>query len=136
MSTTADALRAYFSERFGEVTDAAVVTDKLTGRSRRFGFITFAHGAHADAACAATDEMLGGYFEQFGEVKEASVKRKPDGTSRSFGICSFALEDAVDSVCTAGRVGGKLFQMFTNLTHRRQAFRRFILGSPPTLSAK
>lgn len=37
-------------ERFGEVVDAKVITDRETGRSRGFGFVTFAEGAHADTA--------------------------------------------------------------------------------------
>jgi hypothetical protein len=32
--TTAEALCAYFGDRFGEVTDAFVLNDKLTGKSR------------------------------------------------------------------------------------------------------
>lgn len=37
------ALRAYF-EHFGEVTDAVLMLDRETGRSRGFGFVTFAEG--------------------------------------------------------------------------------------------
>ena len=37
-------------ERFGEVVDAKVITDRETGRSRGFGFVTFAEGSHADTA--------------------------------------------------------------------------------------
>ncbi|MBX3271962.1 MAG: RNA-binding protein [Sandaracinaceae bacterium] len=48
-------LRAAF-ERFGEVTDAKVITDRETGRSRGFGFVTF---ADASAANQAAREMNG-----------------------------------------------------------------------------
>jgi RNA recognition motif-containing protein len=37
-------------ERFGEVTEAKVITDRETGRSRGFGFVTFADSAAADQA--------------------------------------------------------------------------------------
>ena len=40
---------------FGEVTDAKVITDRDTGRSRGFGFVTFADGAHAEAAIKEMD---------------------------------------------------------------------------------
>ncbi len=40
------ALREAFEE-YGEVTDAKVVTDRETGRSRGFGFVTFANDADA-----------------------------------------------------------------------------------------
>ncbi len=37
-------------ERFGEVLDAKVITDRETGRSRGFGFVTFAEEGAADEA--------------------------------------------------------------------------------------
>ncbi|BAM39370.1 uncharacterized protein TOT_010000827 [Theileria orientalis strain Shintoku] len=40
-TTTAEQLRSYF-ESFGKVTETEVVKDKITGRSRGFGFVTFA----------------------------------------------------------------------------------------------
>ncbi|MGE0792306.1 MAG: RNA-binding protein [Sandaracinaceae bacterium] len=42
--------------RFGEITDAKVITDRETGRSRGFGFVTFADAA---AARQAVQEMNG-----------------------------------------------------------------------------
>ncbi len=42
-------LRAAF-EAFGEVTEAKVITDRDSGRSRGFGFVTFADAAAADEA--------------------------------------------------------------------------------------
>lgn len=46
-------LRSAFS-KFGEVTDAAVVNDRETGRSRGFGFVTF---SSSESAAAAQREM-------------------------------------------------------------------------------
>ena len=54
-ATTDDSLRAHF-EAFGEVTDAKVITDRDTGRSRGFGFVTFAEG---DNAASAQGELHG-----------------------------------------------------------------------------
>jgi len=53
--TSDDSLRASFEE-FGEVTDARVITDRETGRSRGFGFVTF---AEADSARDAMAQMNG-----------------------------------------------------------------------------
>ena len=50
--TTTDVLRQAFAGA-GEVTDAHVVTDRETGRSRGFGFITMADEAQAQAAIQA-----------------------------------------------------------------------------------
>lgn len=38
--TTTDGLRYYF-EKFGELTDVALMSDKRSGQPRGFGFITF-----------------------------------------------------------------------------------------------
>mgnify|MGYP001561907677 FL=1 len=51
-ATTSDDLQALFSQH-GAVTSATVVTDKMTGRSRGFGFVEFENDAEADAAVAA-----------------------------------------------------------------------------------
>ncbi len=47
--TTSDELQVAFSN-FGKVTDASVICDQSTGRSRGFGFVTFAKHADADEA--------------------------------------------------------------------------------------
>ena len=41
---------------FGEITEATVVTDKYSGRSKGFGFVTFANDADADKAIAEMNE--------------------------------------------------------------------------------
>ncbi|MCZ7586469.1 MAG: RNA-binding protein [Deltaproteobacteria bacterium] len=48
-NTTDEGLRAAF-EQFGEVSEARVITDRDTGRSRGFGFVTFSNGEDADKA--------------------------------------------------------------------------------------
>ena len=50
--TDADSLRAAFEE-FGAVSDAVVVQDRETGRSRGFGFVTFTNDEEAKAAMKA-----------------------------------------------------------------------------------
>lgn len=51
-NTGTDDLRALFAE-FGAVTDAIVLADRETGRSRGFGFVTFEAADHAKAATEA-----------------------------------------------------------------------------------
>ncbi len=54
-STTDDALREGFSQA-GTVESATIIIDKMSGRSKGFGFVTF---SSASAAEAAISEMNG-----------------------------------------------------------------------------
>ena len=53
-ATSDDSLRGAF-EAFGPVTDAKVIMDRETGRSRGFGFVTFESEADAESAKASMD---------------------------------------------------------------------------------
>jgi len=53
-ATNDDGLRQAF-EAYGEVTDAKVINDRETGRSRGFGFVTFADAAAGETAMAEMD---------------------------------------------------------------------------------
>jgi len=48
-ATTSDDLKQLFSQH-GTVATATVITDKMTGRSRGFGFVEFENDAEANAA--------------------------------------------------------------------------------------
>lgn len=63
--------------RFGDITEAKVITDRDTGRSRGFGFVTFADSAAADAAM---NEMNGAQIDgRQVTVNEARDKRRDGG---------------------------------------------------------
>ena len=53
-STDADGLRAAF-EAFGEVSSAVVITDKMTGRSKGYGFVEMPDDGLASSAIQALD---------------------------------------------------------------------------------
>lgn len=55
-NTDDSSLRARFEE-FGAVADAVVIRERETGRSRGFGFVTFAEESQADAAVAQMDNQ-------------------------------------------------------------------------------
>ncbi len=48
-ATTSDDLKQLFAAA-GTVSSATIITDKMTGRSRGFGFVEFDNDAEADAA--------------------------------------------------------------------------------------
>jgi cold-inducible RNA-binding protein len=53
-NTNDDGLRQAFT-RFGEISEAKVIMDRETGRSRGFGFVTFAQDESADNAIREMD---------------------------------------------------------------------------------
>ena len=62
---------------FGEITEAKVISDRDTGRSRGFGFVTFEDAEAADKAIAAmNDTDLDGRTIR---VNEAQDKRRNGG---------------------------------------------------------
>jgi RNA recognition motif-containing protein len=79
-ATTSDDLKQLFSQH-GTVATATVITDKMTGRSRGFGFVEFESDAEADAAAQALNNSdFGGRTLV---VKEA--RPLEDRPKRSFG---------------------------------------------------
>lgn len=74
--TTDDRLKEAFA-RFGDVTEARIITDRETGRSRGFGFVTYADPASADLAIKEMDnkELDGRTIR----VNEAQAQARPRG---------------------------------------------------------
>ncbi len=81
-----DDLRGFF-ESYGEVTSAKVITDKITGRSRGFGFVEMSDDS---AAKTAISELDGGTVEGRAiRVNEAKPREERSNNNRSFGNKSF-----------------------------------------------
>uniref|UniRef100_A0A4W5KKM4 RNA binding motif protein 24b n=1 Tax=Hucho hucho TaxID=62062 RepID=A0A4W5KKM4_9TELE len=57
--TTDSSLRKYF-EVFGDIDEAVVITDRQTGKSRGYGFVTMADRASADRACKDPNPIIDG----------------------------------------------------------------------------
>ncbi len=68
-----DSLKELFEEH-GEVTSAKVIVDRMSGRSRGFGFVEMASGEEAGAAI----EALNGY-EADGRELKVNEARPRDG---------------------------------------------------------
>jgi len=79
--TTDDGLRQAFAS-YGEITEAKVISDRDTGRSRGFGFVTFAQDDDAKTAISKMDgTSLDGKTIKVNEAQEKSSR----GGSRSGG---------------------------------------------------
>ena len=79
-STTDTRLRQAF-EKYGEVAEAVVISDRDTGRSRGFGFVTY---KDATSAKAALGEMNGASLDgREIRVDSAQDKRKSNYDDRS-----------------------------------------------------
>ncbi|HSL19158.1 MAG TPA: RNA-binding protein [Methylomirabilota bacterium] len=73
-STTNDlGLRGAFSE-YGEITEAKVITQRESGVSRGFGFVTFADDAAGDSAISARNSS-----DLDGNTITVNVARAPQG---------------------------------------------------------
>ncbi|KAI5683899.1 hypothetical protein M9H77_05127 [Catharanthus roseus] len=57
--TKSETLHRYF-EQFGEILEAVVITDKHTGRSKGYGFVTFRDPESARKACANPNPVIDG----------------------------------------------------------------------------
>jgi cold-inducible RNA-binding protein len=72
--TTDDGLRQAFAS-YGEITEAKVITHRDTGRSRGFGFVTFARDEDAKTAISKVDgTSLDGKTIKVNEAQEKSPR--------------------------------------------------------------
>ena len=71
-ATTSDGLRAAF-EACGTVVEAKVVEDRDTGRSRGFGFVTFAD----EAGCRKAIETMNGQTLDGRQIRVNEAENKP-----------------------------------------------------------
>jgi cold-inducible RNA-binding protein len=87
-NTNDDGLREAFA-RFGDITEAKVITDRETGRSRGFAFVTFAADAAADDAIREMNGTeLDGRTLKVNQAEEKGPRGGPRGSGgggRSFG---------------------------------------------------
>ncbi|MGI8599971.1 MAG: RNA recognition motif domain-containing protein [Chitinophagaceae bacterium] len=72
-------LREFFAE-YGEVASAKVITDKLTGKSRGFGFVEMPDDAAAQKAVAELDQAT----VENRTIRVVEAKPKEEKPARSF----------------------------------------------------
>jgi cold-inducible RNA-binding protein len=72
--TTGDGLREAFAP-YGEITESKIITDRDTGRSRGFGFVTFSEDENAQSAISKMDgSSLDGKTIKVNEAQERSPR--------------------------------------------------------------
>jgi len=81
--STEDGIQQLFAE-YGEVSSVKIMTDKMSGRSRGFGFVEMADDTAANAAISALNDS--DYMERKLVVNEARPRTEgSDRPRRSFG---------------------------------------------------
>ncbi|NP_001006916.1 RNA-binding protein 38 [Xenopus tropicalis] len=80
--TTDASLRKYF-EVFGDIDEAVVITDRQTGKSRGYGFVTMSDRAAAERACKDPNPIIDG---RKANVNLAYLGAKPRNLQSAFTI--------------------------------------------------
>ncbi|CAO2835395.1 unnamed protein product [Amaranthus hypochondriacus] len=74
--TQRDTMKKYF-EQFGEILEAVVITDKSTGRSKGYGFVTFKHPEAAFRACQNPSPVIDGRRANCNLASFGAQKNRP-----------------------------------------------------------
>ncbi|KAG4379630.1 hypothetical protein AAZX31_16G017600 [Glycine max] len=74
--TQRDTMRRYF-EQFGEILEAVVITDKNTGRSKGYGFVTFKDPESAMRACQNPSPVIDGRRANCNLASLGASKNRP-----------------------------------------------------------
>lgn len=103
--TTDQSLREFF-EQFGEIEEAVVITDRQTGKSRGYGFVTMADRAAAERACKDPNPIIDG---RKANVNLAYLGAKPRGIQTDLSVLGFPFALKAGFPATAGYVAGSQY---------------------------
>ncbi|OWM79674.1 hypothetical protein CDL15_Pgr023086 [Punica granatum] len=78
--TRRDTMRCYF-EQFGEILEAVVISDKNTGKSKGYGFVTFRDPESARRACENPCPVIDGRRANCNLASLGAQKNRPTATS-------------------------------------------------------
>ncbi|KAK9073432.1 hypothetical protein SSX86_007756 [Deinandra increscens subsp. villosa] len=82
--TQKDTMKTYF-EQFGEILEAVVITDKTTGRSKGYGFVTFREADSAMRACVDAAPVIDGRRANC-NLASLGVQRSKPSTPNKLGM--------------------------------------------------
>ncbi|CAH8351797.1 unnamed protein product [Eruca vesicaria subsp. sativa] len=85
--TPTEEMRRYF-EQFGEILEAVIITDKITGKSKGYGFVTFQEPESATRAVADPNPVIDGRkancnIASFGQPRPSTPRGRGRGGSPS-----------------------------------------------------
>lgn len=92
--TQKETMKKYF-EQFGEILEAVVITDKITGRSKGYGFVTFREPDAAMRACVDAAPVI-------------------DGRRANCNLASLGVQRSKPSTPKHGGGGGRNFRVMSN----------------------
>lgn len=117
-NTPASELREHF-ERFGVVSDAVVMIDAATNRSRGFGFVCFLPGPEGAEAVAVALANYDHHFlrNKWIEVKSASPPHKLVGKEKSSQADCVSTTATDDSSSETGETGSHVLEHTPSATH-------------------
>ncbi|KAL5567670.1 hypothetical protein UlMin_024245 [Ulmus minor] len=82
--TQMETMKRYF-EQFGEISEAVVIVDKLTGRSKGYGFVTFKDRDSASKACDDPNPIIDGRRTNCNLAAFGAQKTHPTTPQRGMG---------------------------------------------------
>ncbi|PKI53906.1 RNA-binding protein 38-like [Punica granatum] len=94
--TRRDTMRCYF-EQFGEILEAVVISDKNTGKSKGYGFVTFRDPESARRACENPCPVIDGRRANCNLASLGAQKNRPTATSLGGGMERFLQKPATSS---------------------------------------
>jgi len=108
--TTDQSLREFF-EQFGDIEEAVVITDRQTGKSRGYGFVTMSDRAAAERACKDPNPIIDG---RKANVNLAYLGAKPRGitTATAAGMIPFALKAGYPGFIQGMQAGQYGYEVF------------------------
>lgn len=80
--TTDESLRNFFSQ-YGNVVSASVIIDRMSGKSKGFGFVEYATDAEAQAAMQANGQELDGRTISISEARPQAPRENRFGNGNS-----------------------------------------------------
>ncbi|KAF5204136.1 Rna-binding protein, partial [Thalictrum thalictroides] len=102
--TQRETMRKYF-EQFGEILEAVVITDKNTGRSKGYGFVTFREPEAAMKACVDASPVIDGRRANCNLASLGVQKSRPSTPKHGGGGGTRSFRPVINSFHTSGQSG-------------------------------